>query len=364
MNTKINVLPVPTWNHLGVNWADQSAALPERQADGFGTAFFAVGEVPVGIEQAEAFPRCASGWESGVGSAYDQYVMENANVRANFIIKGQAEQPLRLTACVTAAHPHTVGSYGVYAQRGGSATVLQTACSEEGAQGFTAELTKIYAEQGATVRLVQVQKLNEQCRAWNAVAIYAEEGAKVEVVRATLGGSVAACGAKAYLVGKESSFALTAVYFADGTQRFDFNDVAEHRGAFTESEMHTAGVLAGKGAKILRGTIDFKRGCPRSVGHESENVLMLGKQVRNRTVPLILCGEEKVEGQHAATIGRLDEEQMYYLCSRGLTVTQARKLLVEGRFAPVIDRVPDAELREELTAQIERRLAENERCEG
>ena len=74
--------------------------------------------------------------------------------------------------------------------------------------------------------------------------------------------------------------------------------------------------------KILRGTIDFRRGAKRGVGHESEDVLLSSPHARNRTAPLILCGEEEVEGQHAASIGRLDEAKLYYL--RSLTGKAAR----------------------------------------
>ena len=98
--------------------------------------------------------------------------------------------------------------------------------------------------------------------------------------------------------------------------------------------MHTAGVLTGNADKILRGTIDFRRGAKRGVGHESEDVLLFSPHARNRTAPLILCGEEEVEGQHAASIGRLDEAKLYYLRSRGLSEAQARRLMVDARFAP------------------------------
>ena len=110
--------------------------------------------------------------------------------------------------------------------------------------------------------------------------------------------------------------------------------------------------------KILRGTIDFRRGAKRGVGHESEDVLLFSPHARNRTAPLILCGEEEVEGQHAASIGRLDEAKLYYLRSRGLNDAQARRLMVDARFAPAIEKIPLEALREEVRAEAARRLDE------
>ena len=92
------------------------------------------------------------------------------------------------------------------------------------------------------------------------------------------------------------------------------------------------------------------------MGHESEDVLLFGPDARNRTAPLILCGEEEVEGQHAASIGRLDEEKLYYLRSRGLSEAQARRLMVDARFAPALDKIPLTELRAEAAAETARRL--------
>ena len=69
------------------------------------------------------------------------------------------------------------------------------------------------------------------------------------------------------------------------------------------SDTASAGALSGSADKILRGTIDFKEGAKRGIGHESEDVILLGPDVRDRTAPLILCHEEEVEGQHAASHG-------------------------------------------------------------
>ena len=103
---------------------------------------------------------------------------------------------------------------------------------------------------------------------------------------------------------------------------------------------------------------DFQRGAKRGVGHESEDVLLFSPSARNRTAPLILCGEEEVEGQHAASVGRLDENKLYYLRSRGLSEAQARRLMVDARFAPAIDKIPLDSLQDEVRENVARRLSD------
>ncbi|NWM55017.1 SufD family Fe-S cluster assembly protein, partial [Escherichia coli] len=82
----------------------------------------------------------------------------------------------------------------------------------------------------------------------------------------------------------------------------DMNLVVNHWGQKTTSEINAAGALKDDAQKIFRGTIDFKKGSAGSVGSEQETVLMLGDGVVNKTVPLILCAEENVVGNHGATI--------------------------------------------------------------
>lgn len=92
-------------------------------------------------------------------------------------------------------------------------------------------------------------------------------------------------------------------------------------------------------------------------------MLLFSPSARNRTAPLILCGEEEVEGQHAASVGRLDENKLYYLRSRGLSEAQARPaLMVDARFAPAIDKIPLDSLQDEVRENVARRL--NDELDG
>ena len=120
------------------------------------------------------------------------------------------------------------------------------------------------------------------------------------------------------------------------------NYVARHRGKQTTCEMDSTGVLAGKAFKLFRGSIDLLPGGSGAKGQEQENVLLLGDGVVNQTIPLILCGEEDVEGNHGATIGRLDEKMLFYLASRGIPEEAARSLLARARIEAVVDLLPEA----------------------
>ena len=91
-----------------------------------------------------------------------------------------------------------------------------------------------------------------------------------------------------------------------------------------------SGALTDSAEKVFRGTIDFKNGSAGSTGSEQETVLLLGDDVVNKTVPLILCAEENVEGNHGATIGELDDETLFYFESRGIGREAAENLMARA----------------------------------
>ena len=351
--TNLNRLPVPTWNQCGVNTAPAAAALPENPGD-WGEAEFAV-TLPAGVgESEEEFTAFA---ESGMGAELDAFVLQNATVRHALTVAERVTvaEPAVFEFTLDAAHPNALSVLDVDARADSSVTLVQVLRGDADS-GVAASLVRIRAGEGAHVKLVQVQLLGSHARRWNAVAVEEAASARVEQVRVELGGNLSACGTRAVLDHAKAEYDLDAVYYGGKEAVLDYNDVSVHTAKDTLCEMHTAGVLTGHASKILRGTIDFRRGAKRGVGHESEDVLLFSPDARNRTAPLILCGEEEVEGQHAASIGRLDEEKLYYLRSRGLSEAQARRLMVDARFAPALDKIPLPELRAEAAAETARRL--------
>ena len=110
----------------------------------------------------------------------------------------------------------------------------------------------------------------------------------------------------------------------------DFNYELRHHGPKTQCNILANGVLAGTSKKTLRGTIDLVRGCKGAEGLERETVLLVDDGVQNKTVPVILCNEDDVAGNHGATIGHVRPEQMFYLASRGLSQEAAEAMFVRA----------------------------------
>ena len=189
------------------------------------------------------------------------------------------------------------------------------------------------------------------------IKISVGNGAKVEFISADIGSGNFSADVEIDLRGDDSAADFNAVYFGDGNRKLDFNYVIRQRGKRTCATMNVRGALKDRCDKIFRGTLDFQRGSKGSTGRELEEVTILSPGTRNRSVPLMLAAEDEVDGHHAVSVGRLDEEKIFYLMSRGLDDSEAERLIVEAAFNPVVEKIPDENLRDKILENLQRRLA-------
>lgn len=190
-----------------------------------------------------------------------------------------------------------------------------------------------------------------------ALKIRVDAGGHVQANIIHLGGKNVLCSVEIELVGDDSSAELNALYFAAYEEKYDMNFIIRQMGKRTDAKMNVYGALGGNADKIFRGTLDFVQGCSGSVGNEKEEIILLSDGVRNRTVPLMLSGEDDVDGHHAASIGRMDEEKLFYLMSRGLDEEEAKRLVLEATFAPVVNMIENEALKAEVEEAINRKVA-------
>lgn len=175
-----------------------------------------------------------------------------------------------------------------------------------------------------------------------------DDDARVTVRHVVLGGSFTATGLAADLRGDRSRIDIDTSYLGAGADERDFNYIVRHRGKKTECNLDANGVLTGTSKKILRGTIDLMHGAKGAQGNERETVLLASKGVDNKTVPMILCDEDDVAGNHGATIGHVRPEQLFYMGCRGLSEKQAEELFISAKLEDAAITAPDEQMRENV----------------
>lgn len=342
----VNRLPVATWRHLKVNESTMKMNEPVRHRQPEVKGVYAFERT---LSQEQAFATVNTGMGTEVEQLLDQYQIPWMQLEGN----GQeSEEPV-----VLHYHYTEQGSYGdrllIRAQEKQRLRVVLVFDSPQELQGTCVHSVKALVGTDAHVQICIIQMLGASFRGLFDFGGSCEENGSLELLQLQLGGREIYAGGYGNLTGRGSHFKVQVGYFGKNDQSFDFNFVAGHKGKRTESDMKAVGVLDDRARKIFRGTIDFVRGSVKAKGTETEDVLLLGEDVINQSVPVILCGEEDVDGTHGATIGRLDEQTLYYMASRGISEEEAKRLLAGSRIRAICAELPTEELKQLVSGYME-----------
>lgn len=236
----------------------------------------------------------------------------------------------------------------IHLKENSSATFIFDYKSTEGLEFFRNSLIKIRAEKNSNLKLVLVQKLSDQGVNMASIVSSVDEGAKVELVQVDLGSKETYSNYVCDLLAPSAESSIHSAYFVDQERTHDISYLINHRGQSTISDMQINGALKDLARKRFAGTLDFKTGSKGSVGNEEEFVTLIDEEVRSIALPLLLASEHDIMGNHAASAGRIDQDMLIYLMSRGFNEKEAKALAVEAKMTPTLDLIPDAELRDEV----------------
>jgi Fe-S cluster assembly protein SufD len=171
-----------------------------------------------------------------------------------------------------------------------------------------------------------------------------------------LGGRYARVRTDSELLGEGAAGALLAAYLGIGEQVHDFRTLQDHHEARTDSELLFTGAVADRARSVYSGLIRIRRGARRADARQTNHNLVLSEGAHADSVPNLDIDENDVRCSHASTVGPIDEEQRYYLESRGIEPATAERLIVLGFFADLAARSPFPEVGRWVTDAVERRL--------
>ena len=287
----------------------------------------------MGADAIEESRSLAVAFEHGVGEEAAAYLRYAAGKR--IVVKADAGKTIDAQVIVEAASETlSVAAVDVVADADSTVNLSivvdspeSSATSAEGAvSGVAGSTVRVFADNRSTVKITRVQTLDESFSDIDDMGLFANDGVRIEVSQTVLGAQSANTGLATDLRGSGARLQIDTRYLGRNTQKRDFNYSVRHHGQKTESDLKANGVLADSCEKTLRGTIDLIRGAKGAQGSENETVLLVDEGVRNKTVPVILCNEDDVAGNHGATIGHIRSEQLFYLASRGLSQQVAERM--------------------------------------
>lgn len=268
----------------------------------------------------------------------------------NFVITGKISEPFILNFN---KNDNSISVQTFYAKKDSESSIILIYGNEIQNQIIQ---TKIYAEENAKIHLVKVQLLNENANQLDDTQIIANENAKISFTQIELGGKHINSGIHTTLSGYKSSFYSDVAYISQNEQYLDMNHIVYHYGKKSECNMQVNGTVKDNAFKTYKGIIDFKNGCSGSKGNELEQTLLLSPNLNNKSMPVILCDEEDVEGEHGATLGRLSSDILFYMQTRGIEPKTAEKIMSRAKIQAAMDKIPDEKTKDLITNWLDKNI--------
>ena len=222
--------------------------------------------------------------------------------------------------------------------------------------GYRSGSTEIFAGDGAQVGYVAVQKWGRNV--WHFADQRAElkKDSRLRLFNVTLGGKFSKTRVEASLAGEGADAELKALYFASGEQFFDFHTLQDHRVGNTRSDLLFKGALSGTARTVYAGLIRIEKHAARSDAYQANRNLVLSDKAKATSIPMLEIDNNDVRCTHGATVGPVDPEHLFYLRSRGIPEVTAKRMLIQGFFGDVLDRIPFQHAKAVVEAELEARI--------
>ena len=228
--------------------------------------------------------------------------------------------------------------------------------SEAEKECFHAGIIRTFASNGANINVTVVNLLNDVSTNIESYENDIEADSKVYHKLIDIGAKESISNYFSNAIGNEADNDLKTIYLGQGSQEKDLNYIVHLRVEKTKVDIDVKGALKDSSKKNFKGTIDFKKGCKKAKGNENEYCMLLSDKEKSIALPMLLCTEADVEGNHSTASGKVDQSAVFYIMSRGLSYKEAVRLLVKANFNKIIEGIQDEEVKTEILQEIDKRL--------
>jgi Fe-S cluster assembly protein SufD len=267
------------------------------------------------------------------------------------------EKPILLTAVQSAAGTELAHRTLIVLEEGAQAEVWEQQLSaQDDLDGIFNTVVELVVGDGARLRFVCGQALSE--RSWIFGTHRAEIGrdASLDWVALGFGSARGRVRMETRLGGPGAEARVTGAYASRGRQHIDFDTTQEHAAPNTTSDLAFRGVLAGRSSAVWKGNIIVDPGAQKTDAFQESRNLLISKRAHADAIPGLEIQANDVRCTHAAAVAQVDADQLFYLRSHGLPEPVAKRLVIEGFLAALVERFEQGPVRERLAAALEDRL--------
>ncbi len=228
--------------------------------------------------------------------------------------------------------------------------------SDEEFECYHNGIIRVKAKANSKTNIVVVNMLNNKSNNLLSIENNLEENARVDYTIVDFGGKTSITNYYSNIKENGAKANINTIYLGTENQVFDINYIAELFGENTETNIEVQGALKDEAKKNFKGTIDFKKGSKKAKGDENEFCMLLSDKAKSKALPMLLCTEEDVEGNHSSAAGKIEDDRLFYIMSRGLSEKDAMKLIVKAKFNKILETIKDEDLKQEIVDEIDKRL--------
>lgn len=289
----------------------------------------------------------------GLNEELTKMVNESANQKIKLIIDSKTNNETQINFNFDDENLSLVDSIEIVANEDTKATVTIKYETRKDIEAFHNGIIKVFAKTGAQVNIIVTNFINTRSNNFISMENVLEENANVQYTIVDFGGKNSITNYYSNILGDSANNNLNTIYLGKKMQVFDLNYIAELRGKRTNIDIEVQGALKDNAKKHFKGTIDFKKGCKKATGNENENCMLLSNTAKSIALPMLLCSEEEVEGNHSSSAGKIGDKELFYIMSRGFNKKEAMKLMVRAKFNKILENIKNEDLKNEIVAKID-----------
>jgi Fe-S cluster assembly protein SufD len=219
-------------------------------------------------------------------------------------------------------------------------------------------VVELHVGQAATLRYVNTQDISERAWIFATARAQVERDGRLDWAALGFGSARGKVRMETNLAGPGSEARVTGGYAGGAGQHLDYDTTQEHAAPNTNSDLAFRGVLAAGATAVWRGMIRVDPGAQQTDAFQESRNLLLSTEAHADAIPGLEIEADDVRCTHAAAVAQIDREQLFYLTSRGLDQATAKSMIVEGFLESLVERLAKGPIRDEVSAALERRLAE------
>ncbi len=269
----------------------------------------------------------------------------------------EIDQPLHSLLWGPGVHLAHISHIIVWLEEGARATyVHEYASPTETGQTLHVGLVEVHVGAGANLRFVELQSWGENVWNFTHERSQVDSDGHLDWIFGAMGGHLTKNFADLDLIGRGASGRMSGFYFTDGQQHLDYDSQQNHLAPNTTSDLLFKGALIDHSRVVWQGMIYVAPGAMKTDGYQANRNLVLSRDARADSIPGLEILADDVRCTHGATVGKIDPDQVFYLRARGVPKVEAERLIVEGFFDPIMQRIPFEGVRQRFQDAITRKM--------